>query len=81
MTVEQILQQMRDYTAAWRAQGITQIPIAWIDYWAQQLELVRPYRPYAPYAYDPFWMPGLLRPAGTIQVEVSRHGFPFRVFR
>lgn len=81
MTVEEILAQMRTYSASWRAQGVTQVPIAWLDYWAQQLELARPYgRPYAPqflgpFTVEPFWMPGL-RPAGHVNVEVTR-SFPF----
>lgn len=80
MTVEQVLAQMRSYTAAWRAQGITQVPIAWVDYWANQLaQAQRPYYPtqyLGPFRVEPFWMPGLVRPAGTINVEVTRT-FPF----
>ncbi len=81
MTVEEIIANMRQNSAAWRSQGITQVPLSWLDYYASQLEQSRPYyRPYqpqfyGPFAVEPFWMPGL-RPAGHINVEVTRT-FPF----
>jgi hypothetical protein len=84
MTVEQIIRQMQEYTATWRAQGVTQVPLAWLDYWSQQLAVAeRPYRPYAPsygpLTVEPFWMPGLpLRQAGTFNIEVNRG---FTLFR
>lgn len=83
MTVDEIAAQIRSYSAAWRAQGVTQVPIAWLEYWAGQLALAqRPYTPTAPYL--PFQVSPLfdgfvpLRQAGTLTVTTQQTGFGFR---
>ena len=80
MTSQQIAQQMRTYSAAWRAQGITQVPIAWLDYWATEIERGS-YSAYPAYQYDTFYVPGLLQPlrqVGTFNYQIDRG---FTLFR
>lgn len=83
MTVDEVVAQIRAYSATWRSQGVTQVPIAWIDYWADQLDTTqRPYiplRPYVPFQVAPLFdgfVP--LRQAGTVTVSSGFSGFGFR---
>ncbi len=78
MTVQQIIDQIRTYSARWRAQGITQIPIDWLNYWADQLQRAQAYAysppvysPYAPFFVTDFFSPFPFHQSGHVVITTQ----------
>jgi hypothetical protein len=81
MTVQQIIDQIRTYSARWRAQGITQIPIEWLNYWADQLQQAQAYgypavtppvySPYAPFFVTDFFSAFPFHQSGNVFITTQ----------
>lgn len=79
MTVQQIINQIRTYSARWRAQGITQVPIEWLNYWADQLQQAQAYAysppvyapPYAPFFVTDFFSPFPFHQSGNVFITTQ----------